>query len=112
MALDVDSEDGVDLTTLHIGQGPEMFDAGVADGDIEAAEFAMCGFEHGFYFFFVGDVGFEDEGAHSVGADLLRDGLGGCAAGEVVECYVCASLGVFEGYCGADAAAGAGDWVY
>lgn len=72
-----------------------MLDARVTDCDVQTAEFTVQTLEHGLHLFFLGDVGFEGDGAHVKSADLLDDGLSGRGIGDVVYGYVCSALGEF-----------------
>jgi hypothetical protein len=110
LALDIHRKDAINIITGHFAQSTKMFNTRVAHDDIQTAEFALNNLKHGAYFGLVGDVGFHCDDADAVGADFVCDGVGAGERGDVVDGYVCSTLGELEGDCCADAAAGARYW--
>jgi hypothetical protein len=52
LSLDVNREDGVNIGARNLRERSKVLDARVADCDVESAEFADDGFEHGLDLFF------------------------------------------------------------
>jgi hypothetical protein len=107
LTLDIHRKNAINVITSNFAQSTEMFNPRVTHDDIQTAEFALDDLEHGAYFDLVGDIGFDCDDADAVGADFVCDGVGASGRGDVVDGYICSTLGEFYGDCCADAAAGA-----
>ena len=80
VALEVDSDDGVELFLAGVGEHPVADDAGIVDQDVEPAERVDRGLDQPLGLGPVGDVGAAGDGFASGGGDLIDNTLGRAAA--------------------------------
>ncbi|MNP40095.1 hypothetical protein D3C76_1337050 [compost metagenome] len=110
----------MDVGQFHLAEGLVTQDAGVVDQHVDAAEGLEGLLDQGLDLLVVGDVGAVGDGGAAGLADFLDHGQRGfgraagavTAAAEIVDHYLGAALGEFQGVDAAQAVAGAGDDGY